>query len=260
MEELCDKCYQKMSVAKVILYKEIKLVSTIKHLIMKNLIKNFGLIVLAAGLMFSVTSCSKDDTPANNSNENGNINIANLQAQINSLPMESLSTSELASLTFMREEEKLARDVYITLYNKWGVNIFTNISSSEQTHMDAVLLLLNKYSLTDPVGSNAVAVFNNATLQNLYNQLVAQGNSSVLDAYKVGATIEDLDIFDLKNALLNNDNQDIKLVYDMLTKGSRNHMRSFYKNILNTGGSYTPQYITQAEFDAIINSAMETGF
>ena len=160
----------------------------------------------------------------------------------------------------MREEEKLARDVYITLYNKWGVNIFTNVSNSEQTHMDAILMLLNKYSLIDPVGSNGVGVFANTTLQTLYNQLVTQGNASVVDAYKVGATIEDLDIFDLKTALISIDNQDIRLVYDMLTKGSRNHMRSFYKNILNVGGTYTPQYITQAEFDAIINSAMETGF
>ena len=227
---------------------------------MKNIIKNASLLFLAAGLLLALTSCSKDDTSANNSNNNGNINLTNLQAQLNSLPIEPLSNDELTSLSFMREEEKLAREVYITLYSKWSVNIFNNISSSEQTHMDAVLLLLKKYNLTDPVGSTAVGVFNNATLQNLYNQLVAQGNNSVLDAYKVGATIEDLDIFDLKNTLLNNDNQDIKLVYDMLTKGSRNHMRSFYKNILNTGGSYTPQYITQAEFDAIINSSMETGF
>lgn len=227
---------------------------------MKNIIKNASLLFLAAGLLLALTSCSKDDTSANNSNNNGNINLNNLQAQLNSLPIEPLSNDELTSLSFMREEEKLARDVYITLYSKWSVNIFNNISSSEQTHMDAVLLLLKKYNLTDPVGSTAVGVFNNATLQNLYNQLVAQGNNSVLDAYKVGATIEDLDIFDLKNTLLNNDNQDIKLVYDMLTKGSRNHMRSFYKNILNTGGSYTPQYITQAEFDAIINSSMEIGF
>lgn len=227
---------------------------------MKNLIKNSGFSILLAVLLFTVASCSKDDTPANNSNNNGNINAANLQAQITSLPTEPLNSAELTSLSFMREEEKLARDVYITLYNKWGVNIFTNISNSEQTHMDAILMLLSKYSLTDPVSNNAVGVFNNVTLQNLYNQLVAQGNISVLDAYKVGATIEDLDIFDLKNALLNNDNQDIKLVYDMLTKRSRNHIRSFYKNILSVGGSYSPQYITQAEFDAIINTAMETGF
>ena len=227
---------------------------------MKNLLKSPGFFLLSIALFFTVASCSKDDTPANNSNNNRNINAANLQAQITSLPTEPLNSAELTSLSFMREEEKLARDVYITLYNKWGVTIFTNISNSEQTHMDAILMLLSKYSLTDPVSNNAVGVFNNVTLQNLYNQLVAQGNISVLDAYKVGATIEDLDIFDLKNALLNNDNQDIKLVYDMLTKGSRNHMRSFYKNILSVGGSYSPQYITQAEFDAIINSAMETGF
>lgn len=126
--------------------------------------------------------------------------------------------------------------------------------------MEAVRMLLKKYGLTDPVGSNAVGVFNNTILQNLYSQLVVRGNTSILEAYKVGATIEDLDIFDLKTALINIDNQDIRLVYDNLTKGSRNHMRSFYKNILNVGGTYTPQYITQAEFDAIINSPMETRF
>lgn len=227
---------------------------------MKKVLKTGSFLLIAAALVVSLASCSKDDTPANNGNDNGNINIANLQAQITSLPKEPLNSTELSSLSFMREEEKLARDVYITLYNKWGVNIFTNISSSEQTHMESVLLLLNKYSIADPVGTNLVGVFNNTILQGLYNQLVAQGNTSVLEAYKVGATIEDLDIFDLKNALINIDNQDIRLVYDNLTKGSRNHMRSFYKNILSVGGAYTPQYITQAEFDAIINSAMETGF
>lgn len=126
--------------------------------------------------------------------------------------------------------------------------------------MDAVLLLLTKYALTDPVGTNAIGVFGNTELQHLYNELVTQGEMSLLEAYQVGATIEDLDIFDLANALANNDNQDIKLVYEMLSKGSRNHLRSFYGNILNVGGSYTPQYITQAEFDAIINSPKETGF
>jgi hypothetical protein len=227
---------------------------------MKKVLKTGVSLFLSAALVVSIASCSKDDTPANNGNDNGNINFANLQAQITSLPKEPLNSTELTSLSFMREEEKLARDVYITLYNKWGVNIFTNISNSEQTHMESVLLLLNKYNLADPVGTNPVGVFNNTILQGLYNQLVLQGNSSVLEAYKVGATIEDLDIFDLKNALTTIDNQDIKLVYDMLTKGSRNHLRSFYKNVLNVGGTYTAQYITQAEFDAIINSAMETGF
>ena len=206
--------------------------------------------------MFSSCSKSVNET---NANSNGDINKEKLQAQITALPKEDLNGDELASIAYLREEEKLARDVYTTLYNKWGANPFTNIAKSEQTHMDAVLILLNKYSLPDPVGSNIVGVFNNTTLQNLYNQLVATGNISLLDAFKVGATIEDLDIFDLNKALLKIDNQDIKLVFDNLNKGSRNHMRSFYKNILNNGGGYTPKFITQAEFDAIINSEMEKG-
>jgi hypothetical protein len=56
------------------------------------------------------------------------------------------------------------------------------------------------------------------------------------------------------------DNQDITYVYENLAKGSRNHLRSYYRNILNAGGTYIPQFISQAEFDEIISSPMETGF
>lgn len=226
---------------------------------MKNIFKSGSFLLVVAAFIFSVSSCSEEDTQPQ-SEVTSNINTRNLQSQLSDLPMEALSSEEQSSLLFMREEEKLAKDVYITLYDKWGVNIFSNISKSEQTHMDAVLLLLTKYALTDPVGTNAIGVFSNTELQHLYNELVTQGEMGLLEAYQVGATIEDLDIFDLANALDNNDNQDIKLVYEMLSKGSRNHLRSFYGNILNVGGSYTPQYITQAEFDAIINSPKETGF
>ncbi|MDP2030099.1 MAG: DUF2202 domain-containing protein [Thiobacillus sp.] len=48
-------------------------------------------------------------------------------------------------LLFMREEEKLARDVYLTLYETWGLAVFSNIASSEQSHMDALLKLLRTY-------------------------------------------------------------------------------------------------------------------
>ena len=93
----------------------------------------------------------------------------------------------------------------------------------------------------------------------MYNQLVEQGSISISDAMQVGATIEDLDIFDLENALVKIDNQDIKLVYENLTKGSRNHLRSFYSNILILEETYVPQFITQEKFDAIVNSPMEKG-
>lgn len=208
------------------------------------------IIFISIAIATAFSSCKKNDVTKQNSD---------ITTKINAYPKEPLSSDEILSLKWMREEEKLAHDVYITLFNKWGVNIFTNIASSEQTHTNAVLTLLNKYELTDPVGTNTVGVFNDTTLQNLYTQLVAQGSTSLLDAYKVGATIEDLDIFDLNNWITKVDNQDIKFVYQNLTKGSRNHMRSFYGQIISSGGTYSAQFISQAELDAIINSAKETG-
>lgn len=206
--------------------------------------------ILISGLTLLFSSCKKDDSPSP---------VQNIANQINAYPKEPLSTDETTSILYMREEEKLAHDVYITLHHKWGVNIFSNIASSEQTHTDAVLELIKKYGLTDPVGSNGVGVFADTTLQKIYNQLVNQGNASVLEAFKVGATIEDLDIFDLNNWAPKVDNQDMKFVYQNLSKGSRNHLRSFYSQVIGAGGSYSAQYISQTEFDSIINSPKETG-
>jgi hypothetical protein len=89
--------------------------------------------------------------------------------------------------------------------------------------------------------------------------LVTQGSTSTLNAFIVGATIENLDIFDLNNWNSKVDNQDIKYIYQNLTKGSRNHMRSFYGQVTGSGGTYSAQYISQTELDAIINSPKETG-
>ena len=180
----------------------------------------------------------------------------NIISQIDILPREPLSELEKESVLYMREEEKLARDVYKAMNRKWNANVFYNIAQSEQRHMDAVLHLLNKYSLADPVGANADGVFKNAVLQQLYHDLVAKGNANIAEAYKVGATIEDLDIFDLRKALQQVDNQDIKFVFENLERGSRNHMRAFYRNLLNVGAAYTPRYISMEEFNAIINAPM----
>jgi hypothetical protein len=209
-------------------------------------------LLVAIGLSLAFMSCQKDEEEVAVSN-------LSVTSQIEAFPVEALNADELNSLQLMREEEKLARDVYTTLYAKWNVNVFTNIASSEQQHTDAVLTLINKYNLSDPVVSSVVGVFSDPELQNLYNQLVAQGNLSVLDAYKVGATIEDLDIFDLEEALSKSDNQDIKYTFDLLTMGSRNHMRSFYGQIVGLGGTYSAQFITQAELEAIVTSPREKG-
>ena len=112
-----------------------------------------------------------------------------LLEQIDALPMETLSLEENESLLFMREEEKLARDVYLYLYSIWGDQIFINISDSEQSHTDAVLRLIEKYSLPDPAAEKSEGQFVNLTLQGLYDLLTAQGQASLIDALIVGAQI-----------------------------------------------------------------------
>lgn len=227
---------------------------------MKKIVKAALLQLLTAFFLLITISCSKDKNGGAAANNAAfSPEIASIQAQINGLPAEPLSEAEKNSLLFMREEEKLARDVYKAMFTKWNTAIFSNIASSEQTHMDAILMLLNKYELADPVGTNGPGIFTNQVLQNLYNQLIPQGNVSIAGAYKVGAGIEELDISDLATALVTVDNQDIIMVYNSLTKGSRNHLRSFYKKILWIGETYTPQYLTPAAFDAIVNNPMETG-
>ena len=76
-------------------------------------------------------------------------------------------------------------------------------------------------------------------------------------AFQVGAKIEELDIFDLNKSIEVTNNLDVKIVYDYLNKGSRNHLRSFFKNLTNAGGTYTPVFITKSEFDAIVTTPTE---
>jgi hypothetical protein len=171
-----------------------------------------------------------------------------------------LNPAEMEGLIHMREEEKLARDVYLALYEVWGVPIFQNIAGSEQAHMDSVLMLLEQYELTDPAAGMGVGEFTNPIFQTLYEDLVNQGSLSQADALIVGATIEDLDVFDLIELLAQTDNEYIIQVYNNLLAGSENHLRAFVSNLeRQSGEGYQPVYIDQVTYQAIIDGVAERG-
>ena len=186
------------------------------------------------------------------------VDVGDLWSAISQIPAGELSEAEKEGILYMREEEKLARDVYLRLYEIWGLQIFRNIADSEQTHMDAVKLLISRYNLEDPAPSE-VGKFSNLTLQELYYQLVELGSKSLEDALKVGAMIEEIDIVDLKRHINVTDNQDIILVYENLMKGSRNHLRAFVSQLESRGVEYVPQYLSPEEYQAIISTPIETG-
>lgn len=170
----------------------------------------------------------------------------------------TITEAEKIGLIKMREEEKLARDVYIMLWEKRGNQTFKNISQSEQTHTDAIKDLLVMYNIDDPVKNDDIWVFTSKDMGLLYVQLLTKGNQSLGDALAVWATIEDLDIKDLNELLKETTNENIIAVYTNLNKWSRNHMRAFVKNIEKNNGTYTPQYISNSEYSDIISASQET--
>ena len=174
------------------------------------------------------------------------------------LAIAPLSEQEASGLAFMREEEKLARDVYLALYDEWNLAVFKQIASSEQTHMNSIAMLLDRYGVADPAEGNAAGEFTDPTLQALYTDLVAQGSESLTAALQVGAAIEEIDIADLQERMALTTHADIEWVYSRLNSGSENHLRAFVSNL---GGDYAPQYLDQASYDAILaaRSSMNGG-
>lgn len=165
----------------------------------------------------------------------------------------TISDAEALDLQFMREEEKLAHDVYVYMFRNWNTRVFDNISKSELQHTTQILRLLNQFQIADPA-STEPGLFNNPELQSLYNQLIEQGLESNLEALKVGATIEEVDILDLIERLQHTTNPTIIRTYNNLEKASEAHLRAFVRVMASLDYNYEPQFLSPEEFERIMNN------
>jgi hypothetical protein len=190
-----------------------------------------------------------------------------------------LDRVEAAHLTFMREEEKLARDVYLTfaeLYPQQDV-FFTIATKSEQTHTDTLRDKLDQFELPDPNPDanrlpKSLGVFNGEEwgwyFTEKYRELTEIGADSELAALYVGALIEELDMRDIADCpqvmvdagyrapcgLNYTDELALINAYRFLIDGSKNHLRAFVGQIETVigVGNYEAQYLNQQEVDAIL--------
>ncbi len=204
---------------------------------MKNLMSKLFIVTATVFSTIFFMACNEDD------NVNNITNVA------------IITEDESSGLLFMMEEEKLARDTYQYLFSIWNHNTFENIKNSEQKHMNSVIDLLVLFNIDHTVLPEGK--FENQELQNLYNQFVEDGQQNLLEALKIGATIEDLDIVDLDNYKNQTTNTNILSVYQKLQCGSRNHLRAYVTTIINNGGTYLPQFLSLDDFNEIINSNHE---
>jgi hypothetical protein len=178
-------------------------------------------------------------------------------AKVSTLP---LTNQEIDDLVYMREEEKLAHDVYAYLYDIWGLPVFSNIASSEAAHTASISTLLVRYDIADPTTNLTEGQFQNSVLQSLYDQLTAQGSLSLADALRVGAAIEEIDILDLQDTIANTNQADIQLVYENLLSGSFNHLRAFANTLRQQSGeTYQPVYLPEDDYQSILAGTSGNG-
>jgi hypothetical protein len=196
--------------------------------------KKYLMFALLAGLL-SGNACSMETEP-----------IALADADT------TLHPDEINDLLWIREEEKLARDVYLYALDQYDMRIFENISASEQRHMDRILELLEHYELEDPVKEDARGQFTHPDLKKLYLELTQRVDQSLVEALKVGALIEDLDLNDLNLAIDKTTKTNITAAYQVLRCGSKNHIQAFVKQLKNQGNNYDPQFISTDFFQEIL--------
>jgi len=158
----------------------------------------------------------------------------------------------------MREEEKLARDVYRTLSKTTKSNAFVNIPVSEGRHMDVFDQLLDRYNLEDPVKDElVVGVFTAPEFTKLFKELIEKGEKSDKDAFEVGAMVEDINMSNLIKYGSQTDKPDLKLAYDTLLEQSKHHMSAFIRNLEKLGQSYTPTHISQEQLAEAVGEGKE---
>lgn len=218
--------------------------------------RQLGTVLALAGLTLFFTSCNDG---INNVEDSFAIAEEIKSAESVVAPGDSctftgtLTEAEIEGLMEMREEEKLAHDVYTTLYGIYGHIVFSNIAKSESAHTSAVLHLMNGYGLEDPA-LTGVGQFSNPLFADLYIQLTDKGSENLVEALKIGAFIEEYDIADLKRLLEETQNTDVQRVYGHLLGGSENHMRAFTNALKQQGAVYVPTIITSEEYEEILNT------
>lgn len=192
------------------------------------------MIATALAIALLIAGCSEAQStgPSSDGMSNNRMDQGLFLEKTAVLDREPLTAFVEEGLIFMREEEKLARDVYSAFAAKYNSRVFQNITRSEQRHMDALKVLLDRYGIQDPVGTNAPGVFSNHELQELYDALIAKGSVSLMEALAVGTLIEEVDIEDLDERAAGLDpGSDISAVYAQLWRASENHLRAFTRNL-----------------------------
>ena len=176
-------------------------------------------------------------------------------------PLNDLTQDAKDTLSFMGNEERLAHDLYLELYNYHVENgngeviQLTNIATgSETTHIQTVQSLIKKYDLNTsdftnidlpelgykdtPVDAMVMGTYDIQEIQDLHDTLLAYGQASTQAALEVGCMVEVTDIDDLLvdiESAKASGASDVTTAFEFLRDGSYSHYWSFDQGLKNMG-------------------------
>ncbi|MCX8207193.1 MAG: DUF2202 domain-containing protein [Methanothrix sp.] len=162
-----------------------------------------------------------------------------------------LTDNDVEWMLFIWNEEKAARDLYESLYERTGLTIFLDLVRSEQSHMDQIEALMDRYGVETPALERGA--LENQTLQSVHDDLLSKASSDH-DALRAAATFEEISIIDLERAIAETGNKEVIDVYSGLLAGSRKHLRSYVRDLNDRGVEYAPVHLSAGEYEEIVRA------
>jgi hypothetical protein len=141
----------------------------------------------------------------------------------------TLTAEQQSTLAAMAQEEKLAHDLYVAFGDRYDAGIFDRVAGSETQHLTIVRALLDRYGLADPTAGAADGRFSDPAVQATYDRLLAEGQADLAAALRVGQTVEQTDIDDLRAAQNGLTAPDVTQVYTSLLQASQRHLTAFQR-------------------------------
>ena len=221
--------------------------------------RRFAWLVIAGLLGILVAAAAGQGPGQKPQYQNQHRNRCSLMQELRRLPLEHVGNREARDLLYLLEQEKLARDVYLTSFERWQLPIFRRIAGSERSHLSWARALVRRYELQDPTEGNGLGVFSDPGLTDLYQSLTVMSDDTEEGALLVAAAIEEMDIHDLGNGLERSNNLDLDTLYQNLLKGSRNHLRVFSRALADRGVAFEPNYLSPEEYQELLETPLEGG-
>ncbi|MFA5358953.1 MAG: DUF2202 domain-containing protein [Patescibacteria group bacterium] len=179
---------------------------------------------------------------------------------INQNSAEGLGEKEKTGLVYLAGEEKMLRDFFAKMAEKYREKPFGYLATAESGHVAAVKILLEKYELADQAGMDLpTGEFADKKIKEFFDKQTVAGEASGEAALVAGLEMIEFNIKDIEQFTFSTARPDLRQSYNLLAQVARNHLRELWKSLPEKEGElkYKPKYISEEQFKSIVDSATE---